>query len=190
MRYLESEVIRVNCLSKFFLFKQTLSQLVKDADRAIRDEVKKNPALEGMGSTVTCALLGDGILHWVHVGDSRLFNKSDQELIQITKDQNMAQFLIEEGELTTNEACHHPAHNQLDQCVGCGDCKPVTGCLDIKVGDLILLTTDGLHGEVSLETISSILDHGTDIETKAKSLVKAALDSGGKDNITVVIAEI
>jgi protein phosphatase len=167
-----------------------LSQFVKDADRTIRDEVKKNPALEGMGSTVTCALLGDGILHWVHVGDSRLFNKSDQELIQITKDQNMAQFLIEEGVLTTNEACHHPAQNQLDQCVGCGDCKPVTGCQDIKVGDLILLTTDGLHGEVSLETISSILDHGTDIETKAKSLVKAALDSGGKDNITVVIAEI
>jgi len=167
-----------------------LIQLVKEVDLAIIDEVKKNPALEGMGSTVTCMLIGDGILHWVHVGDSRLYIKSNQELLQVTKDQNMAQFLVEEGRLSIHEAGHHPSQNQLDQCVGCGDCEPVTGCLDINIGDLVLLTTDGLHGEVSPETISNILARSTDIETKAKSLVKAALDSGGKDNITIVIAEI
>jgi len=143
-----------------------------------------------MGSTVTCTLIGDGILHWTHVGDSRLFIKSDQELIQITKDQNMAQFLIDEGRLSIQEAGRHPSQNQLDQCVGCGGCEPASGCLDINVGDLVLLTTDGLHGEISPETISDILARSTDIEMKAKSLVKEALNSGGKDNITVVIAEI
>ena len=167
-----------------------LSQMVKEADQTILDEVEKKSALEGMGSTVTCALLRDRILHWVHVGDCRLFVISSQEMIQITKDQNMAQFLIDEGEITAEEAVLHPFRNQLDQCVGCGDCKPDTGCLEISIGDLLLLTTDGIHGEVSFETLSSILTAGTTIETKAKSLIKAALDSGGKDNMTIVIVEI
>ncbi len=167
-----------------------LSQLVQEADRAIIDEVKKNSALEGMGCTITCALLRDGVIHWVHVGDSRLVVIRNQEVIQITKDQNMAQFLLEEGEITAEEARLHPSQNQLDQCVGCGDSKPDMGRLEIKAGNLLMLTTDGLHLQVPSETISSILTAPDDIETKAGLLIKAALDAGGKDNMTVLITEI
>jgi len=172
-----------------FKNERQLIQLVKDADLAIINEVKSDPTLEGMGSTLTCALISDGILHWAQVGDSRLFVQSAQELYQITTDQNMAQYLIEEGRLSLLEADGHPSQNMLDQCVGCGDCEPVAGCLHIHAGDLVLLTSDGLHGEISFEIISDIVAHKTDIETKAKKLLKAALNSGGRDNITVVIAE-
>jgi len=169
---------------------QQLSQLVKIADRAITDKVEVNAALEGMGSTVTCVLISDSIFYWAHVGDSRLYVLREKELTQVSTDQNMAQFLLEEGDITTEEARFHPSQNQLDQCVGCGDCIPETGRMGIKSGDLLILTTDGLHGEISTETISSILNSSTDIETKAKFLIQAALDAGGKDNMTIVIAEI
>jgi len=169
---------------------QQLIKQIKNADRAIRNEIKKNPAWEGMGSTITCALIGNGLLQWAHVGDSRLFVQSDQELVQITRDQNMAQFLIEEGGLSLQDAASHPSQNQLDQCVGCGDCKPAAGLVKVKAGDLVLLTTDGLHGAVSLEKMSKILASRADIETQADHLIAAALDSGGKDNITAVIARL
>jgi protein phosphatase len=170
--------------------KRQLLQLVKEADRAIIDEVKKNAALEGMGSTLTCGLFHDGILHWVHVGDSRLYVTRNGQLIQITKDQNMAQFLLDEGEITDEEARHHPSQNQLDQCIGCGNCKPEIGQVEIKVGDLLILTTDGLHTEIAYETFSSILLSPIDIEMKAKSLIKAGLSAGGTDNMTIVVARM
>ena len=170
--------------------RRQLSLLVKKADRSIVDEVKKNSVLEGMGSTITCALLRDGIVHWIHVGDSRLYVMNNRELIQITKDQNMAQFLLEEGEITAEEARFHPSRNQLDQCVGCGDCEPDMGYFEIEIGNLLVLTTDGLHEAITPENMSFILTSQTDIKTKAKSLIKTALEAGGKDNATIVIAEI
>lgn len=167
-----------------------LARWVNDADRAIADAAEDDAALNGMGTTVTCGLVRNGVFYWAHVGDSRLSVMRNQALIQVTRDQNMAQFLLDEGEINADEARHHPAQNQLDQCVGCGDCRPDTGRLALAAGNLLILATDGLHGEVPAATISSILTEPADIETKAKSLVDAALNAGGKDNVTIVIVEI
>lgn len=169
---------------------QRLLSLVEEADRVILDKVEKDSSLEGMGTTITGVLLQNGIGSWVHVGDGRLYILRDQKLIQISTDQNMAQFLLEEHEITEEEAQTHPSRNQLDQCVGCGNCIPDTGRLEIKAGDLLILTTDGLHGEMSSETIAFLLTSKDNIEAKAKSLIQAALGAGGKDNMTVVVAEV
>ncbi len=163
---------------------------IENANRAILKKVAKNSDLEGMGTTVTCAFVRKGILHWAHVGDSRLYVISDNKIDQITTDQTMAQFLVEEGEITEEEARHHPSRNHLDQCVGCRDCKPDTGKLEVQKGDLLLLTTDGLNGELSIKTITSIITSTNDIKTKVGSMMRSALDSGGEDNITIVAAEI
>ncbi len=64
------------------------------------------------------------------------------------------------------------------------------GWIEIKAGNLIILTTDGLHAEIASGAFSSILLSPTDIEKKAKSLIKASLDSGGKDDMTIVIAKM
>jgi protein phosphatase len=77
----------------------------------------------------------------------------------------------------------------MDQCVGCGFAEPETGRLEFLAGDVLLLSTDGLHRDITDNTIGSILSRDTHLEIKAKALVKAALDAGGKDNITVVIAQ-
>jgi len=170
--------------------RQYFDSLVKEIDLSIYSEAEKNPDLEGMGSTLIGVLLRDGFAHWVHVGDSRLYVLRENQLLQITEDQTFARFLLEEGEITPEQAPTHYSRHIMDQCVGCGICEPETGLLEVQSKDLLILSTDGLHKEIPSETMMSLLNAETDLETKAKSLAQAALDAGGKDNITLVIAEI
>lgn len=168
---------------------QELEALVKAADLAVYSEAKRDPDIEGMGTTLVCVLLRDILAYWVHVGDSRLYVLHDEQLIKITEDQTFARFLVEEGEISPEQVPTHYSRHVLDQTVGCSICEPETGRLEFKGNDLLILTTDGLHKKIATETMISLLKAETDLETKAKSLVEAALDSGGKDNITIVIAE-
>jgi PPM family protein phosphatase len=167
-----------------------LSQAVKDISVAIQNEGKRDPQQEGMGTTVTGALVRDGMAHYVHVGDTRIYLLHDKELIQVTRDQNWAQFLVDGGEITLEEAKTHALRNVLEQCVGCRDCEPEMGRFRVECGDMLMLSTDGLHGEVPTRTIVGILISDRTIEDKAQALITAALSTGGKDNITVVLAEI
>jgi len=169
--------------------KQQLTSIVREADLAVYNEAESNPDLVGMGTTLVCALLRDGFVHWVHVGDSRIYVLQDRKLIKITEDQTFARFLLEEGEITLEQVPTHYSRNVLDQTVGCGICEPETGRLEFNKEDLLILSTDGLHKKISVETLISLLVDKTDLESKAKSLVEAALDSGGKDNITILLAE-
>jgi serine/threonine protein phosphatase PrpC len=171
-------------------WEKTLSQAVKDISAAIQNESKRDPRLEGMGTTVTGALVRDGTAYYVHVGDTRIYLLRDKALFQVTKDQNWAQFLVDEGEITPEEARGHALRNVLNQCVGCKDCEPATGRLPLERGDMLMLSTDGLHGAVTDNAIFEILNSDATIEDKAQALIAAALNSGGKDNITVVLAEI
>lgn len=168
---------------------QELAALVQEVDLAVRSEADADPDLGGMGTTLICVLLRDGFAFWVHVGDSRLYVLQDKRLIQITEDQTFARFLLEEGEITAEQVATHYSRHVLDQCVGCGDCEPETGRLRLEDQDLLVLTSDGLHKSIAAETMASVLNNAPDLEFKAGSLVQAALDAGGKDNITIVIAE-
>ena len=167
-----------------------LESLVKETDHSICSESEKNPDLEGMGSTLVGVLLRDGFAHWVHVGDSRLYILRENRLIQITEDQTLARFLLEEGEITPEQALTHYSRHIMDQCVGDGFCEPETGLLEVQKDDLLILSTDGLHKEIPFTTMMSLLNAETDLKTKAESLAQAALDCGGRDNITVLIAEL
>lgn len=171
---------------KYLLF------LMDEAHNRIKNFAKKNPAAKEMGTTATAAIIHAGVAWWAHVGDSRLCRIRNRVLGQATCDQNMAWFLVEEGQITEEEALTHPLRNLLDQSLGQGTypCDPETGRIGLTTGDQLILMTDGIHGELTPKAISSILTEQSDIETKTRKLEKAALDAGGKDNITVVMAEI
>jgi len=166
-----------------------LAQLARIVDHAIYTEGQEISALEGMGSTLVAVLLRDRIAHWVHVGDSRLYLMRNGILTQVTEDQTLARFLLEEGEITAEQLPTHYSRHVMDQCVGCGYAEPETGRLKLRAGDLLVLSTDGLHREIPETTFNSILNTDTNLEAKARVLVGAALDTGGKDNITVVMAQ-
>jgi len=170
--------------------KQELNQMARDLDIIISNKAKKYPELEAMATTLVCAVLKNDYVHWVNVGDSRLYLLRDKKLVQVTQDQTLAKFLIEEGELTPEQAKEHYSRDILDQCVGYGVCEPETANFKIQKNDLLILSTDGLHKMVSEKEILSTLNAPTPIEDKTKALVRAALDSGGKDNITIVMAKI
>lgn len=167
-----------------------LENRVIDIDRAIKREAEKNPDLRGMGSTLVLVLLRDGCAYWVHVGDSRLYVLRERQLIQVTEDQTFARFLVEEGEILPEQVSTHYSRHVLDQCVGCGICEPETGRLEVQDKDILILSTDGLHKTISNETLLFHLNAEINLKTKAQNLIQAALDDGGDDNITLVIAEI
>jgi len=166
-----------------------LVQLVKDTDLAVRKQAEEDSALEAMGTTLICVLLREGTAYWVHAGDSRLYLFRDARLIQITRDQTLARFLLEQGEISPEQAASHYSRNVMDQCVGCGYCEPETGHIKTEKKDLLVLVSDGLHKYISSEMISRVLNAETDMESKAESLIGSAMDAGGEDNITAVLCE-
>ncbi len=167
-----------------------LKQLVHELDTILSDKAQTQRELEGMATTLVCAILKKDHFHWINVGDSRLYLLRDKTLIQLSEDQTLAKFLVEEGELAPEKAKEHYSYDILDQCIGYGDCAPQTGTFKIKKNDLLILATDGLHKMVPQKQIFAILNSASAIESKAKELRQAALDLGGKDNITIVLAKI
>ncbi len=167
-----------------------LKQMAVDLDLLISNRSTAHPELDGMATTLVCAILKKDHIHWINVGDSRLYLLRDRELFQVTEDQTLAKFLIEEGELKPENAEDHYSYDILDQCIGYGECCPQTGKFRVRKNDLLILSTDGLHKMVKETKVLSILNCHTTIEARTKELTQAALDSGGKDNITIVLAKI
>ncbi len=167
-----------------------LRKLVLEADRSICERADRMPELEGMGATLTGVVIHGGTAHWVQVGDSRLYLVRNGITRQITKDQTMLQFLLDEGEITELQARSHPSRHLLDQCVGQGNCIPESGCFDVAGGDLLMLSSDGLHGALDRHVLADLLRIDCRIERKARMVLDAALESGGRDNITAVLATL
>jgi protein phosphatase len=171
-------------------FEEQLADVVRATDMAIMMEANKKPSLEGMGTTVTGALLRGGKAYWFHVGDSRFYLLHNGELQQITKDQNIVQYYLDTGEITAEEAHTHPSRHFLEQNVGCGCCEPETGHLSVGSDDLLICTSDGLHDDLSAGTISTLIKSDIDIKEMADGLIDETLKAGARDNVTVVIAKV
>jgi len=167
-----------------------LVKLMQEADHRIFGEVEKKPDLRGMGSTLTVAFIKGETVFWAHVGDSRLYLFRGDELSQITQDDTMAGFLLTEGELTKEEARVHPGRNFLFDFIGSGGLKEETGSFALRKGDLLLLTTDGLHDRVPEENLVTVLRSNSDLKKRLDALVATALDTMGKDDLTVVGVEV
>lgn len=183
---------RLASLNKIPMHKETefLDEFAKDLDLFIHEKAANHPSLAYMATTLVCAVLKNDVIHWLNVGDSRLYILRDQELMQITKDQTLAKVLIEEGELKPENADDHYSQKILDQCLGYGTCEPETGKIGINQNDFIILVTDGLYRMIEREMMLDILNSDQSLKQKLMALTDAALSSGGKDNITIVLAHI
>lgn len=167
-----------------------LERLIREADVRVRRKAEMNKELGGMGTTLTLTVVKAGTASWAHLGDSRLYLFREGQLNAITEDHTIPGFLLSDGKITREEARVHPMRSGLLDCVGCGSLDMDSGRFDISVGDLLMLTTDGLHDQVSEETIRSVLGSDISLESKFQQLVTIALDTGGSDNITIVGAQL
>ena len=170
---------------------QELTKLTQAANRKISEHVQQDANLEGMGSTLTAAFVADsGVATWVNVGDSRLYLARENIMVQITDDHTIPGVMLQEGEIGPEEARLHPMRNMLLSCIGREEFQMDSGSFILSAGDLILLSTDGLHDGMPEKQISSIIQSHADLEARLKALVNAALAAGSRDNITAVALEV
>ena len=168
-----------------------LTHLAQQANREILDLAGQQITLEGMGTTLTAALVRDHVASWVHVGDSRLYLVRQGILVQITDDHTFLGIMVQDGEISAEEARVHPMRNVLLSCIGREPFKMDTGILPLESADLLVLSTDGLHDRIPEQRLASILVRTElGLEAKLDALLNAALSAGGKDNITIVALEI
>ena len=167
-----------------------LEHMALEMDRDIYNKSQRDHYLDGMGSTLIGVLVQDQVAYWVHVGDSRLYLYRNQELVQVTRDQTLARFLLKEGEITEKQALSHHSRHVMDQYLGCGYSEPEKGFLELESKDMLVIASDGLHQSMDAEVVSSVLLQPDSIENKVKSLLQRALNNGGQDNITIVGIDI
>src|SRR4051794_788243 len=172
-----------------------LIEAVRIANSAVWDRAAEDTSLRGMGTTVTVVALvqedGEDHVAIANVGDSRAYLFRDGELGMLTDDHSVAEQLVREGRLTPEEAAVHPQRHVLTRVLGMGpevdvDCYPI---LPYR-GDRFLLCSDGLINEVSESQIASVLRRLADPAEAARELVAMAKESGGHDNITVVVVDV
>jgi serine/threonine protein phosphatase PrpC len=163
------------------------------ANQQILEHVISNPSMKGMGTTCTVMVVKHDSIHIGHVGDSRIYIFTNNELFRLTKDHSYVQNLVDSGALTELEAENHPRKNELTRALGVrSQVEPTVNSISIqpKRGDKFLLCSDGLCGYVDDRAISTILSNNNKLEQTAAVLVKAANDMGGFDNITVQLANV
>jgi PPM family protein phosphatase len=168
-----------------------LARILREANRRIYDLAVADESHRGMGTTLTAAKVTGDEISLGHVGDSRAYRMRDGELEQLTKDHSLVAELERTGQITAEAAEHHPQRSIITRALGPEpDVDVDTYTLAGRDGDLFLLCSDGLTSMISDEEIASILRSAESLDEAADALVRAANQSGGKDNITVVLFRV
>ena len=169
---------------------EALSGALSKANDSIADLVAWDHRLEGMGTTVSAVMFSGEDFALAHIGDSRVYLLRDGELTRLTKDHSWVQSLIDEGKLPPAEAERHPHRSLLLRVLnGQTVHTPDLTLVEAKLGDRLLLCSDGLCGLVRDSEIATLLAE-PDLNTSIKQLVRAARNRGGTDNITVVVSDV
>jgi protein phosphatase len=169
--------------------RQAISASFRDAHLTIAARSASDPLTEGMGTTCTaCGVLPDGTYLIGHVGDSRAYLMRGGSLAQVTRDHTWVQREVDAGRLTPRQARTHRLAHIITRALGVDEVEEpdvYTGTL--VAGDLLLLATDGLTGMVRDRILQRILRSVTSPQEAAATLIEAANDAGGADNVTAVL---
>ena len=164
-----------------------LKTAVENVNQRIFVQQAEDEKLSGMGTTLTALWFDEKSIIMAHVGDSRAYRLRDGELKQMTHDHSLVEELVRQGMLTPEQAACHPMRNVITRAVGTeADIEVDLSTEERHPGDLWLICSDGLHGMVSDERMKAILT-GNEPEKAADLLLEAALEAGGRDNISLVI---
>ncbi|NLT05291.1 MAG: Stp1/IreP family PP2C-type Ser/Thr phosphatase [Solirubrobacterales bacterium] len=165
-----------------------LAAVVRAANRRIYDLAQSDESRRGMGTTLTATMVAGDAVSIGHVGDSRAYRLRDGDLAQLTQDHSLVAELERSGQLTPEAAEHHPQRSIITRALGPEpDVEVDTHTHPARDGDVYLLCSDGLTGMVSDGEVATILRGAPTLEAAAEALIRAANQSGGRDNITVVL---
>lgn len=160
------------------------------ANRQIYEEQLRRSEFSGMGTTLTVIWEDDERVLLGHVGDSRAYRLRGGEIAQVSEDHSLVGEMVRDGLITAEQAKRHPYRNVITRALGASeDVLADITVLDKRPGDLFLLCSDGLSEYVSEEQMKAILA-GRGLEEAADTLLNLALEGGGRDNVSLVIAEV
>ena len=163
---------------------------VDNANRSIFNAANSNPQYSGMGTTLVLGVFQDGRLMLGHIGDSRCYRLRGSEFAQITKDHSLLQEQMDAGLITPEQAATSTNKNLVTRALGVEDAVLLeVNEHKIEAGDIYLMCSDGLSDMVDDESIGKLLESEGTLEQKAVLLIDAANANGGRDNISVLLAQ-
>lgn len=166
-----------------------LKKAIETANGSIRKKAAEDESYEGMGTTVVAASCLGKYLQIANVGDSRLY-VIGEEIRQITKDHSLVEEMIRIGSLDRKAARNHPDKNIITRAIGANDTIEIDFfSVELKPREKVLMCSDGLTNMLEDEEICRIVQSSGSIEGRAKELISAANDRGGRDNISVILIE-
>jgi protein phosphatase len=170
-------------------FGERLRAAIEQSGEVIVEYGREHTDAQGLGSTVTAALVIDGQAYIANVGDSRTYLLRDGELQQITRDHSLVARLVEAGQIEPDEAYEHPNRNLIYRSLGAGRAEVDVDIFaeTLQAGDTLLLCSDGLWEMVHDPEIAGMLSEPRDLAHAAEALVAQANRNGGEDNITAVL---
>lgn len=154
------------------------------------EHAKNNSECDGMGTTIVAAISNENFATVANIGDSRCYLLNESGFKQVTEDHSLVNELVRFGQITKEDAEHHPRKNVLLRALGTEEKVE----MDIKTimfeeGDCLLLCSDGLSNKVSEKEMEEVLTSYSSLEEKASTLISLANEYGGEDNITLAIVE-
>ncbi len=171
--------------------RSALQQAIKNANQRIYETGRYNADLSGMGTTVTAGLIFGQNVYIGHVGDSRAYLINREGIEKVSRDHSLVGRLVEIGQITLEEAAVHPQRNLIYRSLGTYPNVEVDLYQrPMKIGDWLLLCSDGLTGHVADEELQEVVVNTGDPNLAARKLVNLANQRGGEDNITVVLVNL
>lgn len=186
------EVASTTAIEAFAAVDGDPEERILSANEAVVDRVEDEPKLAGMGTTLTAVeIVDEGHVVIGHVGDSRAYLHRNGELRQITRDHSLVGELVEDGELTPEQARLHPYRSVITRALGLERVIAVdTFDLEVHPGDVLLICSDGLTEMLPDHAIAELLDEGAEPGETADRLVEAANHAGGHDNVSVALVVV
>ena len=170
---------------------EALGRAIEEANRAVIQAAREGRGRQGMGTTMTAAMLEGERLVIAQVGDSRAYLLHQGKLQQLTRDHSLMADMIEAGQLTPEEARTHPQRSVITRALGSDvHLHPDIYEINVETGDRLLVCSDGLSGMVFDDQIESTLRRVQDPQRCASQLVNEAIAAGGHDNVTVIVADV
>ena len=166
---------------------ERLRARVEEANSRIAELARADERRAGMSTTLTLAYVGEDEVSVVHVGDSRLYRLRDGVFERLTDDHTLVDELVRSGKLTQQEADQHPQRSIITRALGSEGIDPDSRTWPARGGDVYLICSDGLTGMVDEARVGELLQAAPSLSAAARTLIDAANDAGGRDNITVVL---
>lgn len=168
-----------------------LSDIFLQINKGINEETERNPELKGMLTTLSACVVGPNKLWFAHVGDTRIYVLNTKGIKKITEDHSEAYKLIKEGKLKEEDLEFYPRKNVLTDAIGLKSTPSIqSGTYQLSPGDIVLLTTDGVHGLVNDDKLFQIYLSSNNITDYKTNLIKEINISSPTDNNSFIIIKL